>query len=397
MRFLLYLALALCFPLSFSESYLETQDFQPKGEFEGGKYDYLSDKKFDAYWRADFKVYTLKDKTTINTISSTEVYGKMQWFLFNNFSIYIQGLIIGRNGFSQSIYDREDRRSGFHFLEGFLKYKHSSDFEILFGNINQDFLQTPLLMTDKTFPGVIEKVNFYLFENLTGQWVFQQAIPDNATESVRRAPQLVSTPFFFTQSLFLNATKLPFLSSIPLLSKLTLKEKLTSFYFTNLSPAIADRGRLYGNSISHIGSDSDFKFKYYGFYNSLVLQTVMGSQWIAEFGLDFLHNLGATDTYNQGERSYFSLYHNFRDKIELKTTLEYFANQSDSSIAYYNSEIYGHNNRVGVGLKLESHFYQSGLNLGVSYRYSQPIEKLRTIQGEGHYLLVYIGTNYVSI
>ena len=344
---------------------------------------------FQSYWKADFKIYTLTDRSTTNTISSTEVYGKIHWMILDNFSIHLQGLIVGRNGFSQSVYDRDDRRRGFHFLEGYLKYKRNPSFEVVFGNIKQDFLQAPLLITDKTFPSLKETVHLNFFSNIKGRLVFQQAIPDNATENVRRATQIISTPLFLTSSLFLDKS-LGF-------KQFKIQQNFTSFYFTNLSSAVADKGRLYGNSVNYSGSDSDFKFKFYGIYSSTKSRFSLTDVWIAELGFDFLHNFGAQDTFNQGERLYTSIYKNFQNILEIKITGEYFTNQSDSSVAYYNSELYGHNNRIGGGLRLESYFYKSGINLGMSYRYSQPIEKLRTTTGKGHYFLLYVGTNYVSI
>ena len=348
-------------------------------------------KALSRYWQANFKVYTLTDKSTTNTISSTEIFGKMNWLILDNLSIHVQGLIIGRNGFSQSIYDRDDRTRGFHFLEGFLKYKHASFFEIRFGNIKQDFLQSPLLITDKTFPSLIQKFSWKLADNLKFNLLFQQSIPDNATEVVRRAPQIISTPFFLTSSASWDWTK-------NIINRnMSLHQMLNLFYFTNLSSAVADKGRLYGNTISYSGSDSDFKYKFYGFYKILKLKIPLNKILLGELGMDFLINLGARKNYNKGERVYLSLYQNYYDFMEIKLTGEYFLNQSDSSVAYYNSELHGHNNRIGGGLRLETYLYRSGINLGVSYRYSQPIEEIKTVTGKGHYFLVHIGTNYVSI
>ena len=142
--------------------------------------------------------------------------------------------------------------------------------------------------------------------------------------------------------------------------------------------------------------DSEFKYQFYGIHNTIQAKTFLSSNWIVEAGYDFLHNFGAPDTYNQGERFFASIYNNFQDLMEIKLTGAYFANQSDSSVSFYNTEEYGHNNRKGWFVKLENHFYESGITFGISYVDSVPINTPSHIE-RSRSLMFFIGTNYVQI
>ena len=210
-------------------------------------------------------------------------------------------------------------------------------------------------------------------------------------DEIQYFSQFTNTPFFFTGSLFLE------IESHPKLFHSNVEDKLTFFYFTPLPPAVAKEGERDGNSILGHGSDAGLRFQFFGIHNNINWQLPIRDSWIIELGLDYLHNLGAPDTYNQGGRFYASLYHDLLGLMELKVMGEMFGNQSDSSVSFYNSWKYGHNNRQGFGVGLQGHFYQSGLTVGARYIYSHPIEVRRTSLEEGHYFSIYIGTGYISI
>lgn len=345
---------------------------------------------FESFWKTIFRAKTFTDRSTIDAVLSTEIYGKIDWSFFDSFSIHTQGLIVGRNGFTQSIYDRADRKNGLYLLEGYFNLNLASFFSIRMGSIKQDFLEAPLLITDKTFPSIIQKVSFSLAENISTDFIFQQAIPDNATEFVRRETQIVHwTPLFFTVSHFINIDSI--------FQKASFKTKSTAFLFTNLSPAVAELGRIRGNTVDYQRSDSQFKYSFAGFHINAHLQFPLSAHYIALVGGDFLYNTSAPKSFDKGERAYGALFYNYRDFVEIKLTGEYFANQSDSSVGYYNSEIYGHNNRVGGLARFEAHLYNSGITLGASYVYSQPINQSRSSVGVSSSFDIFLKTNYVAL
>jgi len=350
-----------------------------------------SKEDIEAFWKTYFKANLFTDRSTTNSILSTEIYGKINWEFLKSFSFHTQGLMIGRNGFTQSIYDRIDRKNGLYLLEGYFNIILSPIFSIKFGSIKQDFLNAPLVITDKTFPSLIQNIDIKVSDRVNLSLIFQQSIPDNASEAVKRETQVVKwTPLFLTSSALLD------INSISTWD-ISLKETLTGFYFTNLSAAVAELGRIRGNTIDLMASDSQFKYKFLIIHNNINLKVPVQKRWILEFGGDMLYNVLAPDTFNQGERIYASLYHNYKNFLEIKISGEYFANQSDTSVAYYNSEIYGHNNRVGGLLKLQTHLYNSGITLGMTYVHSQPINPQKSSVGVANSFSIFLGTNYVSI
>ena len=348
------------------------------------------DNGIKAFWKAAISSKAFFDKSTANTVLGTEIYGRLEWELIETLSFQTQGLIIGRNGFTQAIYDRSDRVRGFYLLEGFFNWKMNPYLFIKVGNIQQDFLDAPLLITDKTFPSIIGKMFFHKSSNIDLSLLFQIAIPDNATESVQRETQIVrGFPLFLTSSTFLEISD--FLNS-------NIEEKLTFFYYYNLPPAVADRSRIYGNTVRRTKSDSTFTHDFFGFHNHLSLRKKISKRWIFHIGGSFIYNFLAPDTFNEGMRIYSSLYHNYENIMEVKIIGEIFSNQSDTSIAYYNSEIYGHNNRKGYAVKLQNHFYNSGLTLGISFVHSYPINNPQGSPiGLSNSLALFLMTNYISI
>ena len=114
-----------------------------------------------------------------------------------------------------------------------------------------------------------------------------------------------------------------------------------------------------------------------------------------EFGNDFIYNFLAPENHRMGERYYGALYHNYEDFMEFKFTLEYFGNESDTSVAFFNSELYGHNDRYGFLVNLQSHLYSSGITLGFSYVRSWPINP--SVKKEEHTYIFSVKTNYMPI
>ncbi|MCY4513078.1 MAG: hypothetical protein OXB86_05265, partial [Bdellovibrionales bacterium] len=335
--------------------------------------------------------YVVKRQDKNDNVLDTRLYGQVLWKLSDDLFIYHEALLLGRHGSIQSLYPREYKKAGYNPLEFFLEYDYNSYLEFKFGSLKQDFLSAPLLITDKTFPAFRETISFSLPKEVTGQLLFQQAIPHNIDDGTEYFAQITNTPFFLTGSLFLEK------KSLPKLFNSGIEDKLTFFYFTPLTPAVARVGQREGNSTSGEGSDAGFSFQFVGIHNNIHWQIPIKDSWVIELGWDYLHNFGAPDSYNKGGRFYTSVYYDFFGLMELKATGEMFGNQSDSSIAFYNSWKYGHNNRQGIGLELQGHFYQSGLTVGARYMQTRPIETGRTSLDEGHYFSIYIETGYLSI
>lgn len=336
-----------------------------------------------------FKMKFLADEPSTYAMFSTEFYGRLRWQILDNLSFYNQAVLVGRSGFLQDRYDRGDRRRGLHLIESYFDVGLPS-FQMQIGMIKQDFLKAPFLMTDRTLPGLIEKFSFKPYEDIKLSFLFQQAILDNSVESVlREGQQIKGFPVFLTASLFLDWENI---------MDTNIEDKLTFFRMYNLSPALADRSRILGNTIRDYDSDALFKHQFFGFYNRLQIHRQLSERWMLSLGGDIIYNFLAPDAFNQGERVYSSLYYNYQDLIEFKLTGEYFANQSDTAIAYFNSELYGHNNRIGGLVSLTAHFYRSGMTASLSYIGSDAINRgHKTAIGFANTVALVLMSNYMSV
>ena len=354
-----------------------------------------TDKKpLDLSWKTRYSVtYSKGLSTGPGQLSKAEISGKFKWNALQNFSINGETLLIGRRGFIQSLYDRSDRKAGLHFVESYFKWNIIPElFYIRLGDKKQDFLNAPFLLTGKTFSSLAAGGDFQLSKNISIESLLQISTADNATESIKRESNLSKIiPFVLTGSAFLSWEEIPFLFDS------SLKNNLTFFYFTDLPSAVARKSVDGGNTIFKQKDGSEFMYKFHGFHNTAQVKAFVSTNWIVEVGYDFLHNFGAPDKYNQGERFFASLYNNFYDFMEIKLTGSYFANQSDSAVSFYNTEDYGHNNRKGWFMKLENHFYESGITLGLSYVNSIPINWDISKIGKSQSLMFFIGTNYAQI
>ena len=339
-------------------------------------------------WKPVFRLKIFTGKTKLERAYVTDIYGRVKWQFLEKLFFYGEALIVHRTGFAQSIYDRRDRGSGFHPIESYF-YWESPFWDIQFGNIKQDFLKAPLLVTDKTFFSLIQRKSFKLPWDIEFSAFFQTAFTGNATDFVRRNTNFSETPLFITSSVFLSKEDLPF--------SVDLKNHFTLFHISNLSSAMAHQSAMSGNTVDDgSASDAQFKFQFFGLYNSWSLRKLLSPQWIIEGGSDLIWNFRAKPNYNLGEIYYSSLYYNYKDFIEWKLTAEYFANQSDSGVAFFNSEIYGHNNRKGYRLVLESHFYSSGLTCGASWTWSRPVDPERTQKENAQAFGIFLKSNYMD-
>ena len=343
---------------------------------------------FSAFWKAVFKGRSFGANYKLNAIFITEFYGKLHWNILDTISVNAKALFISRNGFTSSIYERGDRKDGrLYFLEGFLTWDFLPQIFLKVGTIQQSFLNAPLLITDTSFPSIIggwSKQNPYADVSI----LVQSAIPDNA-ESVNRPNQLGGLPLFLTSSVLLHSENVFFQSDI--------KEIFSLYYYHNLSSDVADNSKIYGNTITGLGESSEFEYGFFGIHNNINIKRPLSDLWIFELGWEFLYNFKAEALYNEGTRIYSSFYHNYKNFMELRLKGEVFANQADTSVAYYNSEIYGHNDRIGFLSSIQSHLYRSGLTLEASFVYSQPINNKAGNLGPAYSITFSMMTNYLAI
>ena len=342
----------------------------------------------EAFWNGNYGLKSFISEGANESLIKVELLGRLKWQLIKPLFVHTKALIIGRSGHTQSVLDRTDRSSGFYVLEFYFDWKALYNLSILHGIIEQDFLSAPLLVADKAFPSLIGKWSIDSFSDFDLNILFQVAIANNFTEQAKRPSDIQRAPLFMTSSLFFDSDNF---------FNIFIKEKFTIFHYYNLPSDIAQRSSVYGNDIDGLGSSAVFKYSFFGFHNNLSFQKVFSDLWALSAGFEFIYNFMAPNAFNEGFRAYSSVYHNYKDIMEIKLTGELFANQSDTSVAYYNSEIYGHSNRKGFLAKIESHFFRSSLTLETGFVYSKPIVVEKSSIQEAYSFAVALKTNDIAI
>ena len=170
--------------------------------------------------------------------------------------------------------------------------------------------------------------------------------------------------------------------------------------FSNDLPyTIVEKSLSYGNTVSGTGSSARFAYPFYGVNADLSTQLKLSSKLLLSVGYNMLVNFGTSWDRGFGERIYTILDMDFWKQAKLYSRFEYFNNGSDSAPAYFNSEIYGHNNRKGFLAELKSFFPKGNLELGLRYVLSVPVHVNTLIDSPDrqHALSAFVRTRYFSI
>ena len=117
-------------------------------------------------------------------------------------------------------------------------------------------------------------------------------------------------------------------------------------------------------------------------------------------GYNGLMNVGAPSEKAWGERVYSILDMDFWKFAKLYSYIEYFYNNSDSAPAYFNSEIYGRNDRKGFLTEIKAFFPNGNFELGFRYVLSSAIQKQIVSSSLGdrqHYFMMFVSSRYSSM
>jgi len=271
----------------------------------------------------------------------------------------------------QSQFDSDDFADGFWARRFDVKYLPIKYLQFGFGGINQkEFVHTPLLVSNRAFPGVYQQINIGGVQGQTGlcNCVFL------------RASQLMPTSRSFDTDRQ-EKEEDPFLSTISLVALLNPNKHLTfqpfirQFRFQNLPSIVAFRSRLRGNSVlGETAPDSSFAFAFEGYVAGGLLTIKPTSKLQLELGYQQIENTSAPDTVNSGALAFV------RPKIrfggtEFKPIAGAYYNEPDTAPGMYNDGDFGHNNREGSFYGFEIDFNDFNFRLAARVYEANVINK----------------------
>ena len=369
-------------------SHLILAQLQDSHFYKVDKGDISSDFDIQGFWRPHIEGYFLSNREGRERLMKVKLYGKFDV----DFNSYVSGHFEPYLSIQEGEVQRRWTRSESSFIQmyqGFFDVHPMEGMSLQIGAINQGYLSAPLLVSDQAFLSAL-----FGYSHIRGQYewqvVVQQSMP-SIINSFRRHNEIADSPYF--SSLFVYGE---WLAS----DYYSFKAHGTGFYFTDLPAFIAYQSKTYGNTVSGEKSSADFAYSYYGINGDISAQFHVLPELYVSVGYNGLINLGAPFEKAYGERIYGVADMDFWKWAKLYSRLEYFYNTADSAPAYFNSEIYGHNDRKGFLTEWKAFFPKGNFEVGLRYVLSSSIQQEITPSSLGevqHSFMVFVSSRYLSI
>ena len=237
--------------------------------------------------------------------------------------------------------------------------------EISAGAINQGEYNSPLLLTNTAFLGAQLELSYDFTEEHSLFFKFEHAIPNNINLAQRIGIVESGTPIFTMSTVGLEMTG----------NLLSLNLQGMKWSFTNLSTDTAFQSQFLGNSVSGGGQlNSDFIYSFSGYNAAGNLELMFSDSFGLTFDGQFLLNDKAPDDRNVGTLAYAGLVLG-----KWRPYVGTFRVESDSSPAFYNTQITGHNNQEGNIIGLDygyrpSYSKEQSFSAKIEYVDSTPLE-----------------------
>ena len=322
-------------------------------------------------------------------LMKVKLYGRFNIEWADMASVEFEPYLVISQGETQYRRFTKTESSPIQMKNGFVHIRPLTGMSLQAGAVNQGFLASPLLVSDHTFLSLLAGY-LHIKQNYEVQVVLQQAMP-SFVNTFKRYSEIDKAPYF--TSLFVYGEWLP--SNL-----ISFKGHTTGFYFTRLPSFIAHNSKLYGNSITGNQSLAEFQYSYYGANLDISTQIKLGSKVYLSLGYNGLINLGAPVEKSWGERIYANWDLDLFRFARVYSRLEYFYNSSDSAPAYFNSEIYGHNDRTGFLTELKAFFPAGNFEVGFRYVMSRSASSQMlsySAEDKQHSILFFIGSRYKNI
>lgn len=341
--------------------------------------------KTDVKWRAHIHNYSFKEELGLAEAVGVGLTGDVSHRFHERIGFHLNASVNLANGHSQDFYSPRELTNGLRLKEALIDLQAYESLHFAAGAIDQNFLEAPLLLSGKTFPGAQIKYSWkptLLELNL----IVQQAIPTAETlSSLNDGPEKL--PRFTTESIK---------AKISPVKRLKLKGHLTHYKYRDLPTGVAQNSYFDGNSV-HRGGDTIFNFlyQYEGLEVGSSIFLELNSKWNVLVSGNYLENQKAPTELNKGQIVIGQSTVTLPNRWEVTPSLQYFVNQADASVAAYNSNSYGHSNRYGMAYGIELELKDMGLKLGGVYVDSHPINR-NDLQSRQETYLFKMETNNVG-
>ena len=283
------------------------------------------------------------------SINGKLVYHPLQWFqLRSHAAASLQ------SGYAQSQFGDNTPQSGVFLKEAIVNLEPFSAFSIQFGAINQSHLGSPLLVSERPFPGVLGRLQFGSAA-LGIEMKAQQTIP-TSTALATRVVESEPTPVFISETATLQVQPL---------ESLTMKVFGSHYAFRDLPSIVASDSAIHGNEVDEsTPNNARFIYQFDGWLAGGSARVELNEALAVELDTQMIQNTQAPETYRNAQMSSVAFEISLPGGVDLIPKAQAFFIESDVAPAFYNSSSFGHNNRVGWAANIEAKFKNEGFKVG---------------------------------
>lgn len=283
--------------------------------------------------------------------------------LTETLSFRFLGLIGLSTGRVQTRFDNPQFNS-LNLNELVLSYSPFKNLDFDFGALNQNDLNTPMLILDRSFPGVMIKNRYNITDNFQVQLKAQYSIPNSVSYEIDRT-ESESLPSFLTQGFDFKWTPAEWFK---------FNGDIHHFTYNDLPSVVAfQSGRLGNEVMGETSSESFFLYDFDGFSQSYQMDFPVNKIFVPKLSVQMVDNTQAPTSRNRSQWTGIG-FDWFFDGLVISPSIAYFFAESDSAPALYSDVRLGRNNREGMSYKLRVNFQNSGFSLSANYIQANLIE-----------------------
>jgi len=311
--------------------------------------------RFSGEWALGIGGESFSEGQDEGTMVGFTLQPRLTYSFTDNFDMYASGKLQLISSQLQTRFN-DSRQSGILANEVVVRLRPLEILEFKAGALGQGYLATPLLITDRAFPGISETLRFGSKQNYF-RLIASQSIPTFNSFSTRRVEK-EKTPFFYTETLQ---------GGFALGKDFELSVTSSHFRFFDLPAVVAYESSRWGNTVfGDIPGNSYFAYEFEGWTVGGEICFCSLDKFKLRAGGYRIKNIKAEPTFNRGQEFFLSSDMEFSGLVVSPYYLQFF-NEADTAPARYNSGSRGHNNRKGVGFGLKVLFRPYNFRIVAEY------------------------------
>ncbi len=303
-----------------------------------------------------FSVFSFDEIQDRSQLVQLAILPSLEINLLKNLKFSALGLIGLSTGRVQTRFDNP-QFSSLNLNELILTYSPVENLGLSMGALNQNDLNTRMLIADRAFPGVQIKNKIKISDDFEIQLKAQYSIPNSVSFETDRTNN-ESIPSFLTQG---------FDFKFNLDNWLKVKGNVHHFTYNDLPSVVAFQSGRLGNTVDGIQSaESNFIYDFDGFSQAYEFNLLLDPIFTARFDVEVIDNLQAPDSQSRSQWTGLGFDWYFQNLI-ISPTVAYFFAEADSVPALYSDVRLGRNKREGFSYKLKLNFKKSGFSVSANY------------------------------